>query len=594
LHIDVKDYYYASYDDSGVTGHKSSYVLEEGKYEVYVGCEVDSASKEAEFEIKDIQVLETLSEAMGPVVDFDVLKPGEKTGNVYAESFVPASKRTVNPMDRRKENIPAEIPMTGDKGYKLKDVKEGRVSLDDFVAQLGKDDLFALARGEGMSPTGVTPGIAGAFGAVNNRLKEFGIPKAGCSDGPSGIRMDCGTKAFAMPNGTCLACTFNEELIEKLYEFEGMELRKNHVDTLLGPGMNIHRNPLNGRNFEYFSEDPFLTGKIAAAQVRGMQKYGVTGTIKHYAMNNQEYMRSSVDCIATERAIREIYLKGFEIVVKEAGAYIVMTSYNRINGLHAAGNYDLNTTILRDEWGFDGLVMTDWWALANEEGEKGVISNTAVLVRAQNDLFMVMPDAGEPTAVDTSEDGINKGIVTIGEFQRTAKNIMKVLMRVPAYTFFYHEETDLDRELEAFEDPFEDKNERQVKVAESDTPGVYYIDDIDTSMGMKNVFMMEMGGGAFKLTFECAVEESVSDLAQVPLSIFKENNLVKMLTLTGAEKEFKEVVVEPIVAHSAYSFLKFYFGQGGMKIRNCRIEKTMSMEELMKQMEKHRTNGEAF
>ncbi|MBP5198856.1 MAG: glycoside hydrolase family 3 C-terminal domain-containing protein, partial [Lachnospiraceae bacterium] len=115
LHIDVKDYYYASYDDSGATGHKSSYVLEEGKYEVYVGCEVDSASKEAEFELKDIQVLETLSEAMGPVVDFDVLKPGEKTGDVYVESFVPASKRTVNPMDRRKENIPAEIPMTGDK-----------------------------------------------------------------------------------------------------------------------------------------------------------------------------------------------------------------------------------------------------------------------------------------------------------------------------------------------------------------------------------------------------------------------------------------------------------------------------------------------
>ena len=162
----------------------------------------------------------------------------------------------------------------------------------------------------------VTPGTAAAFGGVTDSLRNFGIPVACCADGPSGIRMDCGTKAFSLPNGTALGCTFNVDLVKKLYKMTGIELCKNKIDSLLGPGMNIHRNPLNGRNFEYISEDPILTGKISAAQVLGIQESGATATIKHFCANNQETSRRFVDSIVSERALREIYLKGFEIAIK--------------------------------------------------------------------------------------------------------------------------------------------------------------------------------------------------------------------------------------------------------------------------------------
>ena len=159
--------------------------------------------------------------------------------------------------------------------------------MDTFLSQLSDEDLCCIIRGEGMSSPKVTPGTAGAFGGVTESLKSFGLPVACCADGPSGIRMDCGSLAFALPIGTCLACTWNMELVEELFRYEGLELRRNKIDNLLGPGMNIHRHPLNGRNFEYFSEDPLLTGKMAVAQLQGMHKYGVTGTIKHFACNNR-------------------------------------------------------------------------------------------------------------------------------------------------------------------------------------------------------------------------------------------------------------------------------------------------------------------
>ena len=211
-----------------------------------------------------------------------------------------------------------------------------------------------------MNSPRVTPGTAGAIGGVSDALQRYGLPAACCSDGPSGIRMDCGTVAFAMPNGTCLAATFNEELSEELYSMEGLELRKNHVDTLLGPGINIHRHPLNGRNFEYFSEDPLLTGKMACAQLRGMHRWGVTGTIKHFATNNQEHRRHFVESVVSERALREIYLRGFEIAVKEGHPRSIMSSYNLVNGTYANENKHLLMEILRGEWGFDGAVVTDW------------------------------------------------------------------------------------------------------------------------------------------------------------------------------------------------------------------------------------------
>ncbi|MCR5754442.1 MAG: glycoside hydrolase family 3 C-terminal domain-containing protein [Acetatifactor sp.] len=589
----VPKYVLASYDDSGASGYKSCYVLEQGVYDFYLGGDVRKAQEIYSWTVTETTVVERLSEALAPVKTFKRLKPQQQVDGTFTVAWENAPVRTVSWKETRANHLPVELEFTGDKGYQLKDVRDGKVTVEQFVAQLTDEELMTIARGEGMSPAGVTPGIAGAFGGVSESLRNFGIPKGGCSDGPSGIRMDSGAKAFAMPNGTCLACSFNEALSEKLYEFEGMELRKNHIDTLLGPGMNIHRNPLNGRNFEYFSEDPLVTGKMAAAQLRGMHKYGVTGTIKHFACNNQEYMRSKVDTVASERALREIYLRGYEIAVKEAGAFLIMTSYNRINGIHAASNYDLLTTILRNEWGYNGAVMTDWWAQGNEENEAAQMGHTAVMVRAQNDLYMVMPDAGLPTAKDTSKEGLENGLVTRGEFQRTAINICNTLLRLPALSFMLDERTELDLELEAVQEEDADDMEIKHTVEESAEAGVFYLTDMDTSKGTSNLYQMASGGGAYRLTIECLVE-GISELAQVPLTIFKERELLKTITLTGKDTSICTEVIEPIIATNTTFFLKFYFGQGGMKIKSCKLERTMSQDELMQKMREYRENGTAF
>ena len=593
LELAVAKYEIASYDDSGATGHKSSYVLEAGEYRFFLGGDVREAREVYSWEAADTEVLETLQEALAPVVSFRRLRPGTGQDGAYVPDFEEVPTRTVAPMDRRREKLPTEIPYTGDQGYRLKDVRDGKVTPEQFVAQLDDEELMAIVRGEGMSPVGVTPGIAGAFGGVREDLVKYGLPKAGCSDGPSGIRMDCGTKAFAMPNGTCLACSFNEELSEALYGYEGMELRKNHIDTLLGPGMNIHRNPLNGRNFEYFSEDPLVTGRMAAAQIRGMQKYGVTGTIKHFACNNQEYMRSKVDSVVSERALREIYLKGYEIAVKEADAFLVMTSYNRLNGIHAASNYDLLTTILHDEWGFEGAVMTDWWAQGNEEGEESVLGHTAVMVRAQNDIFMVMPDAGLFTAHDTSAEGLKNGTLTRGELQRSAINICTALIRLPALSFLLGEKTELDLELDALNTQEQEEEGEIRTIRESGEADVFYIDGFDTAKGASNRYMIESGGGIYRIIIECSAE-GISELAQIPMSVFKEQMLLKTITLSGKDTAVRTEIIEPIVVTNTTFFLKFYFGQGGMQIKSCKIERIVDKEGMMKKLREYRENGTAF
>lgn len=585
-------YYMASYDDSGVTGHRSAYVLEPGEYKFYLGGDVREAQYAGSINIPELVVVQQLQEAMAPVMEFERLKPVETDG-VLKESLEPVPVRTIDIAKRRAEKMPKEIPYSGDKGYRLMDVKQGRVSMDDFIAQFDKKELIAIVRGEGMSPGDVTPGIAGAFGGVTPTLKKLGVPKAGCSDGPSGIRMDCGAKAFAMPNGTCLACSFNQELSEELYEYEGLELRKNKIDSLLGPGMNIHRNPLNGRNFEYFSEDPVVTGLMAAAQLKGMHKYGVTGTIKHFACNNQELNRSMVDSAVSERALREIYLKGYEIAVKNAGAYLIMTSYNRINNMHAASNYDLNTTILRDEWGFDGTVMTDWWAQGNEENGESVLKHTAVMVAAQNDVFMVMPDAGEDTASDTTESGLASGLVTISELQRTAKNVCSTLMRLPVMDRFNGIETGLDKELASIKDADHDGIEEMKIVRESEEKGIFILDSIDTTKGTNNLYQIQCGGGMYHLEIEMRAEGG-NELAQIPVSIFKEFSLVKTITLTGADTEYRTESIELGHALSATLFLRFYFGQSGMDIKSIKVVRDLTQEQLLKKMEEWRHNGEAF
>lgn len=337
--------------------------------------------------------------------------------------------------ERIETNMPATYPITGDKGIKLIDVKQGNASMESFIAQLNQQQLATIVRGEGMCSPKVNPGTASAFGGVSDELFSFGIPVAAAADGPSGIRMDSGHLATQVPIGTLLGCTWNKPLNEQLFNLVGEEMQANKIDTLLGPGINIHRHPLNGRNFEYFSEDPLITGAMAAAQVKGLKNAGVTGTIKHFAANDQETARVDVDAAISERALREIQLRPFEMAVKEGEATTIMTSYNPINGHWAASNYDLNTTILRGEWGYSGIVMTDWWAKMNCPINAGKEANTytSFMIRAQNDLYMVVEnDTAESNGMgDNTLQAIEDGTLTIGELQRSAMNICRFILDTP-------------------------------------------------------------------------------------------------------------------------------------------------------------------
>ena len=436
----------ASYDDSGVTGHKSAWVLEEGTYNFHMGCSVRDTKPCGSLQLSGTAVIEQLEEAMAPIRAFDRMKPqlsqntaqaaGTDAGTEsasYTVIYEPAPLRTEDPLARRAKRLPPEYPYTGDRGYRLKDVAEGKVTMEAFLAQLSDEDLACLTRGEGMCSPKVTPGTASAFGGLTESLVRFGLPAACCSDGPSGIRMDTGAIAFSIPSGTCLACTFNLVLVKELFDWLGAEVRMNEIDTLLGPGMNIHRHPLNGRNFEYFSEDPFLTGKMAAVQLRGLRESGVVGTVKHYCANNQEYRRMKTDSVISERALREIYLRGFEMAVREGAATSVMTTYGSVNGAWTASQYDLLTTILRGQFGFGGIVMTDWGASGSEENGPESRQQTASMIRAQNDLYMVVDDAASNSNNDDTLQGLSEGRITRGELQRAAYNICRFLLDTPAF-----------------------------------------------------------------------------------------------------------------------------------------------------------------
>lgn len=439
---------FASYDDSGLTGHKSCYVLEEGCYEIYVGNSIRNTKKadvdgKGGFEVSSCIVTETLEEALAPVKDFSRLKPGEKKADgSFAAVYEKAPQQTIDLAERIRSRLPKTLPQTGNRGITLQTVAENiengssvEAELDAFVAQFTNEELAVIVRGEGMSSPKVTPGTASAFGGVGESLHGYGIPIACASDGPSGIRMESGLKATQLPIGTLLACSFNIPMMEELYFMEGKELVGNEIDTLLGPGINIHRYPLNGRNFEYYSEDPFVTGQFAAAMTRGIRRAGSSATVKHFAANNQETARHTVNSVVSERALREIYLKGFEIAVKEGNANSIMTSYNPLNGHWTASNYDLNTTILRGEWGYDGIVMTDWWAKMNDVVKGGEASPkyTSSMVRAQNDLYMVVNNNGAAinAAGDDTLEALEAGKLTVGELQRCAKNICRFLLSAP-------------------------------------------------------------------------------------------------------------------------------------------------------------------
>lgn len=434
---------FASLDDSGATGHPHCYVMEPGVYRLLMGNSVRdlqllTVDGEAGYTQKTLRGLSRHQQVLAPTVPFVRIKPvADGDDGRYLIEWEDVPRREINLRARIEERLPQTITLTGNQGLTLSDVAEGRATMNTFIAQLSVEELACLVRGEGMCSHKVTPGVASAFGGVADSLLEKGIPLASTADGPSGIRMDNGAKATLLPSGTLLASSWDPILVERLYVMEGKELLRNGIDLLLGPGMNIQRYPLNGRNFEYFSEDPLLTGMMAAAVVRGIRSGGGIATLKHFACNNQEFARAKADSVVSERALREIYLKGFEYAVKFGGASAVMTAYNPINGYHAASNYDLTTTVLREEWGFRGIVMTDWWATMNDPVDGGAASthNTAAMIRAQNDLYMVVNNNGAEVNAggDNTLEALAKGELTLGELQRCAINILDFIMQTQVF-----------------------------------------------------------------------------------------------------------------------------------------------------------------
>ncbi|MCR5656526.1 MAG: glycoside hydrolase family 3 C-terminal domain-containing protein [Butyrivibrio sp.] len=583
IEFDIPKYWMASYDDAGLTKHKSSYVMEAGVYKIYAGCDVRSAEEVGEFELKKLEVIEECEEAYAPVKGFDRLKPVE-TKNGYKEGSEKVPVRTLDPNKKRKDRLPKVLPYSGDKGFKLKDVEDKNVSMEGFIAQLSDMDLIHMMRGEGMCSPKVTAGIAGAYGGVTDRLKAFGIPVGGCSDGPSGIRMDCGTHAFALPNGTCLACTFDEEVNEELFTWEALDLRRNRIDALLGPGMNIHRSPLNGRNFEYFSEDPILTGKLVSAQLRGLHKYDVTGVIKHFAGNTQEFRRHFVDNVVSERALREIYLKAFEIAVREGKARAIMSTYGPVNGIWTASSYDLLTTILREEWGFDGIVMTDWWAMGNDEaGAPGSYQNVAAQVRAQNDLNMVNTSSEDNSNNDNLEEALKEGKLTRAELARCAANICRFLLKTPVYRHMLGEESALDEELKdaVTKEDADLQDIVDIKFAADELA----IDPkkITVAKGASTTFLITTPRRCLMdLELVMRADKNQPDVAQLPMTVFQDRMLIQSVTLTGMDKEWKTVKISLRPAVLGNSYMKIYFAQAGLEIKSARLIRTEDLEDKFK------------
>ena len=270
--------------------------------------------------------------------------------------------------------------------------------------------------------------VAGAAG-TSPAIERLGIPATVLTDGPAGVRIDPTRKgdsktyyATAFPIGSCLASTWNTELVSKVGEAIGNETKEYRCDVILGPGMNLHRNPLCGRNFEYYSEDPLLTGKIAAAYINGVQSQGAGVSAKHFAVNSQETDRTSVDERVSQRAARELYLRGFEIAVRESNPWTIMASYNKINGEYSMGNHDLLTKILRDDWGFKGIVMTDWIGI--REGLP-----TIAEVHAGNDLM----EPGQPAQVNEIIKGVNEGKLSMADVDRNVRRMLEYIVKTPSF-----------------------------------------------------------------------------------------------------------------------------------------------------------------
>lgn len=549
----------ASYDDSGVTGHRYCWLLEGGTYRFYVGSDVRSAGECFSLEIPET-VVEQCRSALGPVTPFKRMK--NSSGSVVFED-VPL---TPDPEPHSHAELPAEIPQTGDRGIRLADVYNGKNTLEEFTAQLTDYDLSCIIRGEGMGSPKVTAGTAAAFGGVSDELQALGIPCGCCDDGPSGMRLDCGTKAFSLPNGTLLASTFDRQLLMELYTLMGLEMHTNQVDCLLGPGMNIHRHPLNGRNFEYFSEDPFLTGSLAAAQLAGLHSTGVDGTIKHFCGNNRETHRHTLDSIISERALREIYLRGFEIAVKQGEAKTIMTTYGKVNGVWTAGNYDLVTNILRGEWGFDGFAMTDWWADINRRGKPADRSDFAAMAMAQNDVYMVTADGAHNA--DNTLASLESGELTRGELQRNAMNILRVLLTTHAMKRLMG----IDDTTEIINRPEDSGDVDSTDITFYDVDEQFTLDlgGMTTEKGSSYAFGLNVTKpGVYRAVITAS--SMLSELAQTSVTLFALGSPSGTYTFNGTGGKPVEQSRNANFL-SNFMSIRLYFGGSGLVLHNIRFE----------------------
>lgn len=387
----------ASYDDTGKVA-ESAYVLEAGSYKFFVGNSVRNTVKaEYEYIVEKDTVAVQLSRQCAPsklekrmLADgsFEELTP--KTNNVYTN------------------NYPENTAKAPEEKAMLIDVVDGKVTLEEFIAQLTDDQLVSLTYGK------PNTGVANTSGMGD--LAEFGVPNVMTADGPAGLRLapETGITTTAFPCATLVACTWNPDLMYAVGEAGAKEVKENNIGIWLTPALNIHRNPLCGRNFEYYSEDPLVAGKMAAAKVNGIQSQHIAASAKHFCANNKEVNRVDSDSILSERALREIYLKGFEICVKESQPWTIMSSYNIVNGTRASENYDTITNILRGEWGFKGMVTTDWWNRAEQYKE----------LKAGNDMKMPVGQH------DKVMEALKNGDITRPEIEVCVKRILEMIMKI--------------------------------------------------------------------------------------------------------------------------------------------------------------------
>lgn len=416
---------FAPFDDTGATGNRNCHVLEPGRYAVEVGENVRDTVEVLSWARPKLEVVRRCGEICPLPKEHGFLRMVNRDGQCRCEA-VPTGGGTLR--GEILAHLPAPLPAP-EGAVTFEDVLAGRRTAADLVGQLSLEELDQLVRGQGKmnAPEGPS-GNAGAFGGVTTALRRRGLPAVITCDGPAGIRLHA--TAALLPCGTAQGSTFNPEAVEALYTLLAREMEALGVDMLLAPGMNLHRNPLCGRNFEYFSEDPLVTGIMAAAAVRGIQSHGRSACPKHFACNNQETNRNRNDSRLSQRALRELYLKGFEIVVKTAAPMAIMTSYNRVNGVYSHYHYHLATSVLRREWGYEGLILTDWWMHHDVSPEFPALRDDAYRIRAGVDLLMPGSTLGRRRDLTLLRSLRAPDGVTKAEAQQAALHVVEFLLRL--------------------------------------------------------------------------------------------------------------------------------------------------------------------